>query len=90
MVSHETLHFKNRSVFNTIGFIIMIGVNALAVQLPINGKTTAQISEEYPNLFAPAGITFLYGALFIFPCWLLLYTSYGYPFQIRNLQHWLM
>jgi hypothetical protein len=58
MVSHETLHFKNRSIFNTIGFIIMIAVNALAVLLPINGKTTAQISEEYPNLFVPAGITF--------------------------------
>ncbi|MGF6848643.1 hypothetical protein QFZ51_003878 [Chitinophaga sp. W3I9] len=58
MVSHETLHFKNRSIFNTLGFIIMIAANALAVLLPINGKTTAQISEEYPNLFIPAGITF--------------------------------
>lgn len=66
MVSHETLHFKNRSVFNTIGFIIMIGVNVLAVQLPINGKTTAQISEEYPNLFAPAGITFsIWGVIYL-------------------------
>ncbi|SEW50900.1 tryptophan-rich sensory protein [Chitinophaga arvensicola] len=59
MVSHETLHFKNKSIFNTLGFIIMIAANALAVLLPINGKTTAQVSEEYPNLFVPAGVTFL-------------------------------
>lgn len=59
MVSHETLHFKNKSIFNTLGYIIMMAANVLAIVLPINGKTTAQISEEYPNLFAPAGFTFL-------------------------------
>lgn len=58
MVSHETLHFKNKSIFNTLGYIITIAANVLAVALPINGKTTAQISEEYPNLFVPAGFTF--------------------------------
>lgn len=66
MVSHETLHFKNKSIFNTLGYIIMIAANVLAVALPINGKTTAQISEEYPNLFVPAGFTFfIWGIIYL-------------------------
>jgi len=66
MVSHETLHFKNKSIFNTLAYIIMIAVNVLAIMLPINGKTTAQISEEYPNLFAPAGFTFsIWGLIYL-------------------------
>lgn len=69
MVSHETLIFKNKSIFNTLGYILMLTVNVLAVALPINGKTTAQISEEYPNLFAPAHFTFL--------IWGLIYFSIG-------------
>ncbi|MBO9731200.1 MAG: hypothetical protein J7623_21355 [Chitinophaga sp.] len=69
MVSHETLIFKNKSIFNTLGYILMVTVNVLAVTLPINGKTTAQISAEYPNLFAPAGFTFL--------IWGLIYLSIG-------------
>jgi hypothetical protein len=58
MSRHETLHYKNRSVFNAIGYLLMFGANMLAVLLPINGKTTAEISDEYPSLFAPASSTF--------------------------------
>lgn len=71
MVSHETLHYKNKSVFNTLAFVLMIATNALSWLLPINGKNTGQISDEYPNLFAPAGFTFsiwslIYLSLFCF------------------------
>lgn len=66
MVSHETLLFKNKSIFNTLGFTVMIAANVLAILLPINGKTTAQISEEYPNLFVPAGVTFsIWGVIYL-------------------------
>ncbi|WP_340819555.1 tryptophan-rich sensory protein [Methanolobus sp. WCC4] len=41
-----------------ITFLSMITVNALANILPINGITTGQVSDSYPNLFAPAGLTF--------------------------------
>ena len=41
-----------------VTFLAMIAVNALANILPINGVTTGQISDSYPNLFAPAGLTF--------------------------------
>ena len=66
MVSHETLHFRNRSVFNTLGYIVMIAANVLALLLPINGETTAQVAEGYPNLFAPAGVTFgIWGIIYL-------------------------
>lgn len=41
-----------------IGFVQMITVNALANILPINNKTTGEISDQYANLFTPSGSTF--------------------------------
>ncbi len=50
---------KNITAVVNIGvFVLLVTVNALAVLLPINGKSTSQLAEEYPNLFTPAGITF--------------------------------
>lgn len=58
-------------IFTAITFIIMIIANALANIIPINGQTTGEISDSYPNLFAPAGYTFaiwglIYTLLFIY------------------------
>lgn len=51
---------------NTAAFAAMIAVNALANLLPIGGNTTAQVAEAYPNLFAPAPITFaIWGLIYI-------------------------
>lgn len=33
-------------------------MNTLANSLPLNGKTTGQLSDQYPNLFVPVGVTF--------------------------------
>lgn len=41
-----------------VTYLLMVTVNALANILPINGIDTAAVSDSYPNLFAPAGITF--------------------------------
>jgi len=44
----------------------MIVVNTLANTLPINGVDTGVISDSYPNLFAPAGITFsIWGIIYL-------------------------
>lgn len=52
----------------------MIVVNALANILPINNLTTGEISDSYPNLFAPAGITFsIWGIIYLL---LGIYTLY--------------
>jgi len=46
-----------------ITYLTMVAVNAMANILPINGQSTGQVSDSYPNLFAPAGITFAIWAL---------------------------
>jgi hypothetical protein len=43
---------------NILTVIITIVVNALAVILPLNGKTTQELSDALPNFFVPAGLTF--------------------------------
>lgn len=51
---------------NTAAFLAMITVNALANLIPIGGKTTGQISDAYPNLFTPAGISFsIWGIIYV-------------------------
>jgi hypothetical protein len=46
-------------------FLVMVLVNGLANFLPIGGNTTAQVSDAYPNLFAPMGFTFsLWGVIY--------------------------
>lgn len=58
-------------------FIGVVIVNALATLLPINGKTTGAISDSYPNLFAPAGVTFAIWSVI----YLLLWVYVVYQFK---------
>jgi len=47
-------------------YVLMIGMNALANIIPINGITTGAVSDSYFNLFAPAGITFsIWGIIYL-------------------------
>jgi hypothetical protein len=51
---------------NLILFAGMVVMNYLANALPLNGKTTGQLSDAYPNLFTPAGVTFsIWGVIYI-------------------------
>ncbi|WP_094227374.1 lantibiotic ABC transporter permease [Methanolobus psychrotolerans] len=53
-------------IITLVTFLAMIIVNALANILPINGVSTGQVSDSYPNLFAPAGITFaIWGLIYL-------------------------
>ena len=59
-----------------IGYVAMIGVNYLANALPIGGVTTGQASDNFANLFTPAGITFsIWGLIYLL---LLGYTVYQF------------
>jgi hypothetical protein len=54
------------SIFVLITYLAMIIVNGLANGLPINGMITGDISDSYPNLFAPTGITFIiWGVIYL-------------------------
>lgn len=53
-------------ILSAILFAVMIYVNYLANSLPINGMTTGAVSNAYPNLFAPAGLTFsIWGVIYL-------------------------
>ena len=47
-------------------YLLMVTVNALANILPIAGVTTEEISDFYPDLFAPVGFTFaIWGVIYL-------------------------
>lgn len=57
-------------------FLLMIGVNFAATTGFLNNVTTAALSDEYPNLFVPAGITFsVWGIIYLL---LLLYVLFQF------------
>ena len=62
------------AVLNVLGFAIMIAANGMANALPINGVTTGEVSDMYPNLFTPAGFTFaIWGLIYL---WLFVFVVY--------------
>ena len=53
------------AIANCLGFIVTVIMNGLANGLPINGKTTGELADMYPNLFVPAGVTFaIWGVIY--------------------------
>lgn len=53
-------------IINVLALCGVIYVNYLANALPINGKTTGELSNQYANLFVPAGLTFaIWGLIYL-------------------------
>ena len=51
---------------NILFFAVMIVMNYLANAIPLNGKTTGVLSDSFPNLFVPAGLTFsIWGIIYL-------------------------
>lgn len=65
-------------VSTLVAYIFMVSVNYLAILLPLGGRETGEISDSYPNLFAPAG--------YAFAIWGLIYTLLGIyvVYQLRR------
>lgn len=60
-------------LINTLAFTGVLWVNYLANAVPLNGKTTGALSNQYPNLFTPAGLTFsIWGVIYL---WLLVFSG---------------
>jgi len=71
---------KNKNLFLkffvAVTYLGMVIINSLANILPINGVNTGQVSDSYPNLFAPSGITFsIWGLIYLL---LAAYTLYQF------------
>jgi len=53
-------------IITAASFLLMVITNILANFLPINGVRTGQILDFYPNLFAPAAVTFsIWGLIYM-------------------------
>lgn len=49
-----------------VTYLAMIATNYLANALPLNGRRTGEVSDAYPSLFTPAGITFsIWGVIYL-------------------------
>lgn len=69
-------------IANILAFIFMIVLNGLANGLPLNGKTTGELSALYPNLFVPVGITFsIWGIIYL---WLFAFIIYQGSDLVRS------
>ncbi len=54
------------AILNLVGFVGTVVVNALANIIPINNIATGDVSDLYPNLFTPAGLTFsIWGLIYL-------------------------
>ena len=57
---------KTLSIIAVLGFLAVVAINGLANALPLNGVNTGQLSDEIPNLFVPAGLTFsIWGLIYL-------------------------
>ena len=64
------------AILTLVILIVMVAVNAMANILPINGVGTGEVSDSYPNLFAPAGLTFaIWGVIYLL---LALFVVFGF------------
>lgn len=70
------LHKRILPIVNIVAFAATIVVNWLANALPIGGNTTGALSDSYPNLFVPAGITFsIWGVIYLFLLCFIVYQA---------------
>lgn len=56
---------------SSFSFLLTLVLNFIANSIPLNGLTTGEISDMYPNYFVPASFTFsiwgvIYSALFVY------------------------
>jgi hypothetical protein len=59
------MSYTTRVLVNLLAFIAVLTMNYLSNALPLNGKTPGELSDDYPNLFVPAGLTFaIWGVIY--------------------------
>ncbi len=70
----DAVKLKTVKIIVLVTYLIMIVVNGLANALPINNLSTGEVSDSFPNLFAPTGLTFsIWGLIYLL---LAAYTLY--------------
>ena len=61
---------------NVIAVIAVLIMNMLSETLPLNGVTTAQVSNSYPSLFTPPGYAFsIWGVIYALAIVFMIYQA---------------
>lgn len=61
----ETTSRTPIKILVAVTYLVMIAANGAANALPLNGRRTGDISNLYPSLFTPAGVTFsIWGVIY--------------------------
>lgn len=69
-------NYNTIKIVVAVTYLFMIIMNGLANSIPINGVTTGEVSDSYPDLFAPATVTFaIWGLIYLL---LAAYTLYQF------------
>ena len=69
---------KSLFVGSLIATLAMVGVNVLSMFPIINGLRTQDVSDAYPNLFTPSGITFsIWGVIYLFALIFILFQLFS-------------
>lgn len=68
----------------------MLVMNYLANALPLNNKTTGELSDSFPNLFVPAGLTFsIWGIIYLLVIiYCVVQFTATYTMVINNISWW--
>lgn len=62
----ETTNRTPIKILVVVTYLVMIAANAAANALPLNGRSTGDISLAYPSLFTPAAVTFsIWGVIYL-------------------------
>jgi len=73
------------AIVNTVSLAVALVCNGLANALPLNGMGTGELSDLYPNLFVPTGLTFsIWGVIYL---WLLAFVGYGFVLISKDRDH---
>lgn len=63
---------------NILSVVLALVLNYLAVSLPLNNRTTGELSDMYPNFFVPAGFTFsIWGVIYLLLLVFMIYQAAG-------------
>ena len=58
-----------RQISNVVAYVVTLVANGMAVALPLNGNTTAELSDRFPVLVTPSN--------YVFTIWTLIYLLLG-------------
>jgi hypothetical protein len=82
--------YKLLAILNGVGLVCVLVANYLANALPINGYTTGELSDAYPNVFVPAGLTFsIWGIIYLFLIGFIIYQFVNTDFNDIKEHHFI-